>query len=188
MNVASDFEIGKILSSVSPRRLPVLGSGDEQQPFARQPRRIVIPALQLDTLIVISPRTERSWQVDHLKWQVGYLEDTAYPGEGSNVVLGGHRYLGLSSGEPALPGPFFEIDRLEEGDHLQVYTDKHLYLYQMTVSLQVNPREVWVVKASAGEMLTLLTCDDWNSEGYSFDKRLVIRASLLEVSSVQDDR
>ncbi|HXV98194.1 MAG TPA: hypothetical protein VEC93_07210, partial [Anaerolineae bacterium] len=52
--------------------------------------RLVIPAIGLDTSIVLAPYHGDSWRVDHLGYLVGQLEGTAPPGSRGNIVLGGH--------------------------------------------------------------------------------------------------
>jgi len=64
--------------------------------------RLVIPKLNLDAPIILSPLEGESWKVDHLGMDyVGHLEGTAPPGSSSNVVLAAH--VTVSAG---VYGPF----------------------------------------------------------------------------------
>ncbi|MCB0168742.1 MAG: hypothetical protein KDI79_31230, partial [Anaerolineae bacterium] len=53
--------------------------------------RLVIPRLNLDAPVVLSPIENQTWQVDDLGTdKVGHLEGTAPPGSNSNIVLAAH--------------------------------------------------------------------------------------------------
>ncbi|UCC65259.1 MAG: sortase [Anaerolineae bacterium] len=145
------------------------------------PYRIAIPAIGVYTTIANAPRTAESWDVSHLGWQAGHLEGTAYPGQGSNAVLGAHRYLGVYNSAHPVPGPFIGIDRLQPGDRIEITAGGHVYVYAVTEQLLVSRHAVWVVNPTGHEMLTLLSCDTWNPETLRFEKRLVIRADLVEI-------
>jgi LPXTG-site transpeptidase (sortase) family protein len=145
------------------------------------PSRIAIPAIGVETTVSSAPRTPDSWDVSRLGWQAGHLEGTAYPGQGSNVVLGAHRYLRVTRSSPSSPGPFAAIDRLQPGDRVEVTAGGSVYVYAVTEQLRVARHEMWVVGPTGQEVLTLLSCDTWNPQTLRFDKRLVVRADLLEV-------
>lgn len=145
------------------------------------PSHIAIPAIGVYTTVVNAPRTVESWDVSGLGWQAGHLEGTAYPGQGSNVVVGAHRYQGVNCSSPSLPGPFAAIDRLQPGDSVEVTAGGHVYVYAVTEQLRVARHEVWVAGPADHEVLTLLSCDTWNPQTLRFEKRLVVRADLVEV-------
>jgi LPXTG-site transpeptidase (sortase) family protein len=178
-------------SSAQPETLPDLGvaaspsltadqTGSAEKVIAT-PSYVAIPAIGVYTAVVNAPRTVESWDVSGLGWQAGHLEGTAYPGQGSNVVLGAHRYLGVYYSNPSVPGPFAAIDRLQLGDSIEVTAGGHVYVYTVTEQLRVARHEVWVAGPTDHEVLTLLSCDTWNPQTLRFEKRLVIRADLVEV-------
>jgi LPXTG-site transpeptidase (sortase) family protein len=138
----------------------------------------VIPAIGVDTTIMFAPYWERTWNVSHLTWQVGYLQGTATPGQGGNVVLAAHRYLeGPNSG----PGPFNLLASLYPGARVEVYAGANIYVYQVTEQMRVGLEDTWVTFPTETEQLTLLTCDSWNPNTWTFEQRLVVRGSLVEV-------
>jgi sortase A len=190
--VLSTFIVsGSLFSFTRPTRLPSLGGValDWQVPYqvtreqaaTARPTRVVIPKLGVNTAIVNVPKTSLSWDVSRLTWQAGHLEGTAYPGQGGNVVLGAHRYLGINYANPSNPGPFVALDRLQPGDLIQVYAGGNVYTYRMTQQLNVSPTDVWVVSPTNTDTLTLMTCNTWNPQTLTFDQRLVVRAELIEV-------
>jgi sortase A len=138
----------------------------------------------VNTSVVNLPLTSISWDVSRLTWQVGHLEGTAYPGQGSNVVLGGHRYLGIYNANPSLPGPFAALDKLQPGDLIQVYAGSNVYTYQVTEHFLVTAMDVWVVQPTGNDILTLMTCSTWNPQTMTFSQRLVVRAGLVEVQPI----
>jgi LPXTG-site transpeptidase (sortase) family protein len=142
------------------------------------PLRIVIPAIGVDTTIMFTPYAGQTWDVSRLTWQVGYLQGTATPGQGGNVVLAAHRYLeGANEG----PGPFSALGGLYPGALVEVYAGANIYVYQVTQQMRVGPEDIWVVYPTGTEQLTLLTCDGWNPNTRSFEQRLVVSASPVEV-------
>ena len=78
--------------------------------------RMVIPKLNVDAPVVLSPIQNQTWQVDHLGQAVGHLEGTAPPGSNSNIVLAGH--VTISAG---VYGPFAGLGQLAAGDVVTVY-------------------------------------------------------------------
>lgn len=142
--------------------------------------RVVIPSIGVDTVVVNSPRMGNTWDTSQLTWQVGHMEGTALPGEGGNVVLMAHRYLGIDNAQYTNPGPFAALDRLTPGQRIQVYAGSNVFVYEVTEQFEVTPSDVWVIRPTGEEVVTLLTCSTWNPATLSFDQRLVVRARLVD--------
>lgn len=175
---------------ISNAHLPGLGSAAPALVDARasaaaaMPDRIAIPAIGVDAVIVNAPRVGNTWESSHLTSQVGHMEATAYPGQGSNVVLVAHRYLSIRNGQPANPGPFALLDRLRPGDQILVHSAGTVYTYTMTEQLQITRRDTWIIGETDGEMVTLMTCDAWNPTTLTYDKLLVVRGRLADARPI----
>ncbi len=152
-----------------------------QSAFGQDAERIAIPAIGVDTVIVNTPRSGNSWDTTQLTWQVGHMEGTATPGQGSNVVLVSHRFLGISNGRPTNPGPFAAMDSLRSGDQIQVTYGGQLYTYSVTEQFQITRRDTWVIGSSNSEIVTLMSCDGWNPATQTYDLLLAVRGTLVNV-------
>lgn len=99
---------------------------------------------------------------------VSSLEGTAGPGEVGNYCIAGHR--GRTTGRH-----FNKLDRLDEGDIIEVITKDASYLYEVFENIIVKPEDTWVLAPQGEErLITLITCD--YSEEPSL--RLIVRGRL----------
>ncbi|GMA33105.1 class E sortase [Litorihabitans aurantiacus] len=120
----------------------------------------------------ISEGTDRATVLDKLG--IGHYEGTAMPGEVGNFALAGHRQ---SHGKP-----FYDITTLEVGDPLVVETAEAWYVYRVTDSLIVSPRQTDVIapnpadpQAEATEAsITLTTCHPL----FSTRERYIVHGTL----------
>ena len=136
--------------------------------------RLVIPAMDLDIQVTISPIVNQTWQVDHLgtDW-VGHLEGTASPGESSNVVLAGHVTVAHN-----VFGPFAGLGQLEEGDPIILYAGDQAYTYVVDYRQLVNRNDVHVAYPSDTAQVTLVTCSNWSEELGTYQERLIVVGHL----------
>jgi sortase A len=96
------------------------------------------------------------------------LEGTAGPGEVGNYCIAGHR--GRTTGRH-----FNKLDRLKEGDIIEVITKDVTYQYEVFENIIVKPEDTWVLAPQGEErLITLITCD--YSEEPSL--RLIVRGRL----------
>lgn len=158
-------------------------SSESAQPGAPQPApdlpyRMAIPAIGVDTPIVLAPYWNRTWHVHHISSEVGYLQGTALPGQGSNVGMAAHSYVNILRD---IPGAFVNLEMLQPGDHIHVYYGLDIYVYQMTEQLLLEPWDIWVLMPTESELLTMVTCVTWNPDLVAFEHRLVVHANLIEV-------
>lgn len=150
-----------------------------------EPKRLVIPALEVDASIVpVSP-----WPVEFLgetyeQWlaprsgELGWHESSAKLGRSGNTVINGH-----SSG---YGDTFQDLEKLENGDVIQVYAGDIRYSFVVANTLVLKERwepiEVrmenarWI-SGSEDERLTLITC--W--PGGSNTHRVVVVATPMGV-------
>jgi len=135
--------------------------------------RLLIPRLNLDAPVVISPIKNQTWQVDHLGQSVGHLEGTAAPGSNSNIVLAGH--VTLDSG---VYGPFAGLAQLAPGDLLTVYQGDQKFNYVVDSQKVVERTSIEVTYPTDTPQITLITCSNWNDEAGRYEQRLVVKGHL----------
>jgi sortase A len=120
--------------------------------------RLEIPKLGLDVIVLhgTEPAT--------LTRGPGHITDTAWPGQGGNTAISGHR--------TTFGAPFRHLDRLRAGDKLIVSTADGRFVYKMTGSATVRPTDIEVIGQDHDGRLTLTTCDPPGSSA----KRLAVWA------------
>lgn len=100
-----------------------------------------------------------SWE--DLKRGVGQHIGSAVPGANGNLVLTGHNDI---YGEV-----FRELDQLEPGDEITIYTANNTYTYVVTEWLLVAPTDVQVMEPTTDATLTLISCYP-----YRIDSRRIV--------------
>lgn len=131
-----------------------------------------VPRWGEDYLRPISQGTSRSQVLDELG--IGHYEGTAMPGGVGNFAVAGHR---VTYGKP-----FNRIEELAVGDPLVVQTEDTWYVYRVTSTEVVSPRQVEVVAPVPGQpgvapteaIMTLTTCHPM----YSARERYIVHALL----------
>lgn len=92
-----------------------------------------------------------------LEGGVAHFRGTAKPGEGSNIFIFGH-----SSFYPDRPGDYKEIflslADLSLDDEIIIYYQGKNYQYRVVETKIVEPTDVSVLKPTAQEQVTLMTC------------------------------
>jgi sortase A len=140
----------------------------------RPATRIVIPAIDVDAPVVVVPVRGGTWDMEQVTREVAHLQGTASPGDGNNVVLGGH--FALPDGSR---GPFEKLGNLQRGDQVQVYdSDGTVYVYTVDSMKVVEVTDIEVVSPTLDPILTLITCHNWNPDGGNYKDRLVVVAHL----------
>ncbi len=125
--------------------------------------QIVIPAIGVDAPIVAGDGWEQ------LKQGVGQRIGTADPGKPGNMVLSAHNDI--------FGQIFRQLDQLEVGDEIIIYTNVRSYTYIIDQEfLIVEPTDVHVLDATADPTLTLISCYPYLID----NKRIIVKASLVE--------
>lgn len=154
------------------------------------PLRLVIPNINLDApiltakseLVNISGVNFQQW-LSPDEYAVGWHESSAKLGEAGNTVLNGHHNI---YGEV-----FQHLNNLNQADLIMVYSDHHLFTYQVTnkmilpekyESLDVRVKNAQWLLPSEDERLTLITCWPYESNTH----RLIIVARPLSVEELTD--
>jgi sortase A len=141
-----------IVQSLANLPLPTPGPG--------QAIRIEIPALTVDAPVVQGD----GW--DQLKKGVAQHIGSANPGQSGNVVLSAHNDV---YGEL-----FRNLDKLQPGDQVILYTEQKQYVYIVDRTEIVAPTAVEVMASTGAPSITLISCYP-----YLVDKqRIVVFARL----------
>ena len=127
---------GLVKSSVSMVRPPTPGPGTA--------RRMLIPKIGVDAPVVAGD----TWE--DLKKGIGHRPGGANPGERGNMVVSAHND---TYGEI-----FRDLDKLEPGDEVLVYTDEGAFRYIVNEVKIVSPTKVEVMDPTDYATLTMITC------------------------------
>lgn len=156
-------------SSSPPEGLPLpLGVNVQSSPSLppptagpESPTRIVIPNLSIDWPIVEGD----GWE--ELKSGVGHHVGSANPGERGNLVLSGH--------DDIFGEVFKDLEKLQNGDLIQVFAGGHAFRYQVRAKRVVSPSELSVLEPTREPIVTLITCTPYRVDSM----RLVVIAQLV---------
>lgn len=124
--------------------------------------RLQIPKINQDVPVVEGDGPEQ------LKKGVGHHIYSSNPGENGNVVLSAHNDI---HGEI-----FRDLDQLEEGDLVILFSARQSYTYVVEDVLIVEPTQVEYLESSGEAITTLISCYPYLVD----NKRIVVIAHLLE--------
>ena len=124
--------------------------------------RIRIPAISVDAPIVMGDGEEQ------LKKGVGQYIQSPNPGQKGNLVLSAHNDV---FGEI-----FRDLDQLQPGDEVIIYTNVRAYTYVVQQQQVVGPLQVEVMAQTPDPVVTLISCYPYMVDTH----RIMISASLLE--------
>jgi sortase A len=124
--------------------------------------RLQIPKINQDVPVVEGDGWEQ------LKKGVGHHINSANPGETGNVVLSAHNDI---HGEI-----FRDLDQLEEGDLIILFSERQSYTYAVDDVLIVEPTQVEFLEATSTPTTTLISCYPYLID----NKRIVVTAHLVE--------
>lgn len=132
-------------------------------PGPEQATRIRIPAIEVDAPVVQGDGWEQ------LKKGVGQHlgGEVVDPGQKGNMVLSAHNDI---FGEI-----FRDLDRLNPGDEVVLYTSQRAITYQVIETQVVEPTEVEVMGPTEQPVVTLISCYPYLKD----NKRIVVSAQLV---------
>lgn len=138
------------------------------------PVELEIPKIGLIVPVVPVPSVAEG---DQWYWPVpedaaGHLLGSANPGEPGNIAVSGH--VDTRRG----PGIFAQLDQLRGGDIVVLRSADGEFLYQVTEVLLVPEDDRSVLRQTATEVLTLITCVPVGD----YSQRLVVRAQRVSAS------
>ena len=143
------------------------------------PARLDIPAIGVHaTVEQVVVKADGSMGTPHNFTDVGWYSLGVKPGEPGNAVIDGHVNNALTTA-----GVFEHLGDLKAGDYVTVSdTGGHALVYKVgqVERYGADSAPLSDIFATAGpSQLVLITCDgDWVQAKHSFDKRLVVYASL----------
>ncbi len=123
--------------------------------------RLVIPKLGID--VIVLEGVDRAT----LTKGPGHIPGTAWPRQGRNAAISGHR--------TTFGSPFARLDTLERGDLIELTTLLGFYKYRVGGRDVVRPTDVFVIGQDFKDRLTLTTCDPPGSAA----KRLAVWAERI---------
>ncbi len=129
-------------------------------PGPRSPTRIVISAIGVDWPVVPGD----SWE--ELKQGIGHRVGSANPGERGNLILSGHNDV---YGEP-----FRDLEKLDMGKDVLVYTGANVYRYAIKAKRVVVPTDLSALAQSRNPIITLITCTPYRVDTH----RLILIGEL----------
>ena len=145
-----------------PAEIVTIAKADGPDPVVRRvssgglPTRIVVPSASVDAPIdevgvtVIEGRA--SWET---AWKAaGHHIDSALPGQPGNMVITGH----VSVADRNNLAVFKQLDRVSEGDTVEVYSGDQVYRYAVSKVMVVPPSAVKLLRSNSGSTVTLITC------------------------------
>ncbi len=140
-----------------------------------------VPRWGADYVRTISEGTTKHDVLDVLG--IGHYEGTAMPGEVGNFAVAGHR---VTYGKP-----FNRVEELQVGDPLVVQTETTWYVYRVTSTQVVTPRDVQVIAPTPNQpdvaptvaSMTLTTCHPM----FSARERFIVHAELDYWTPVADE-
>ena len=143
-----------------PTSQPMVQEGD---PIAR----IEMPAIGVDNIVVAG--VEKS----DLKKGPGHYPETPMPGQLGNAAIAGHR---TTYGQP-----FFDIDKVRNGDEIIITTVDGRYVYRVTGQQIVSPSDYEVIATldPTKATLTLTSCHP----KYTARERIIITSELDAAAS-----
>lgn len=133
-----------------------------------------IPALKLKVSIVGIPMKDKTWDVNWLLNQAGWLEGSAFPGFSGNSVLTSHATLSYGQA-----GPFANLHKLKTGDKIFIHAFGELYIYEVRSVENLYPTDQSILRHEDTPWLTLVTCADYNEKAETYLKRLTVKAVLV---------
>lgn len=129
----------------------------------KTPTRIIVPTLKIDLPITRSRLINGYWEVS--KNTASFGDGSAPPGTNGNTVIFAH----------AKEGMFLPLKNITYGKDVYILTSDTWFHYRVDEIREVNPTDVYVVKKTDDERLTLFTCD-----GFLDQKRLVVIAKPVK--------
>ena len=131
-------------------------------PSPEQAIRIQIAAIGVDAPVVQGDGEEQ------LKKGVGQHIGTPNPGQKGNLVLSAHNDI---FGEI-----FRDLDKLQKGDEVIIYTSQRTYVYVVEQTQIVEPTRVEVMAPTQESVVTLISCYPYMVN----NKRIVVTANLTD--------
>jgi sortase A len=151
--------------TASPGRVEALADLFQRQLVTGKPiGRIKIPSIDIDFAVIEGTDTAS------LQKGPGHYPETALPGQGQTIGIAGHRTTYLA--------PFRDIDKIREGDKIELHMPYGDFTYSVEKTKVVDPSDVEIVDNIGRERLVLTACHP----PYSAAERYAVFGRLDHVS------
>lgn len=161
----------------APMRETILAKQSAELAYSHTDMVLNIPSLGISKVIVGVPQTSSGWNITWLGEHVGYLFGTALPTWKGNTVLTGHVWDANGS-----PGVFSNLKDLGYGDVVAIDAWGQRYIYEVRSNDLVEPDDPRPLQEhSEYDMLTLLTCKDYDEASEQYLYRVLVKAVLQSV-------
>jgi sortase A len=135
---------------------------------------IFIPSVGIRAPVITTIIRDNTWDVTHLGTNVGYLQGTSWTTQPGNVVLSGH--VEMNDGRQ---GVFATLDEVAVGDQVSISDRGRTYQYRVREMYYVQPDDLSVVYPTGEDILTLITCSDYNFVRNIYERRFVVVADRI---------
>lgn len=130
--------------------------------------------LKIESANITEPVYYGELTEEKLRNGVGFLEDTDNL-DMQNIPIAGHRVEGAGI-------RFNYLDKAKEGDNIEFITREGTKKYKIYNIFEVTPTEVDVLDQHEDDpqILTLITCEEYNPDTLLFEKRLIVQAEIID--------
>lgn len=135
---------------------------------------IYIPRALVVSNVIQAYLDGSSWDISQLRSNVGHLEGTAWVDQPGNVVLSGH--VELSDGRP---GIFADLQLVQVGDVIQVFSSDVFHKYMVTQVYTTLPNDLEPLMPTAEDRLTLITCNSYDFLSNAYLERVIVVAERM---------
>ncbi|CAD2076877.1 class D sortase [Phocicoccus pinnipedialis] len=134
----------------------------------------MVGILKIESANIFEPVYYGPLTEEKLRNGVGLLEETDNL-DMQNIPIAGHRVEGAGI-------RFNYIDKARVGDTIEFITRDGVRKYKIYDMYEVSPTDVDVLDQHEGDpqILTLITCEDYNPDTLLFEKRLIVQAEIID--------
>ncbi len=144
--------------------------------YAENPIRIVIPSIEVDSLI-LNPTSAKHEILDaELTKGVVRYPGSGLPGSGNMFLFGHSTSFGVVQNKAFKV--FNNLQNLRAGDKINIYGNEGVYVYSVTTVKKVDKDNALVQFDTQNDMITLSTCDSFGKPS----DRYVVEGDLVSVS------
>lgn len=141
------------------------------------PTRITIERIGLDTPITAPSSTDIDVLDRALLSGAVHYPESGLPGKNANMLLFGHSsYLPVIHNKAYKA--FNDLNKLEKGDVITIYSETHIYLYKIETVTLSEASDVRVQFESETPTLTLSTCNSFGAK----QERWIVTATFISKS------
>lgn len=135
---------------------------------------LFIPKIYVNAPIIWNSPSDEKTMLSNLQNGVVHYDGTALPDEKGNVFITGHSsYYAWDKGK--YKTAFTLLPKLEKGDQIALAYNNHVYIYEVTEKIVVNPTDTWVLSPTSTPTLSLMTCIPIGTNL----KRLIVRTKAI---------